>query len=336
MTIGIPRALLYWKRPQFWESFFKELGFEVLLSPKTNKEIVEMGVRASDPETCFSVKVFFGHLLWLEGKCDFIFVPCLKTNKEKLEYCPKFFGLPDLAKIMVHPVKSCQGQFNGANLVKSYEIGPRPSVKGGVFNRVKTPILTQTFDERKEKFLNTIEKLGRKLKKHKGEIRKAAEISEKKKKKMEEERNKNFFKKIGSNKPKIILISHPYNLQDEYVNLRLRENLEKLGAEPIFIDEIPNPKPQIPNKSQTPNSNWPKFHWEFGKEIMEKIEEILKYKIDGAIEISSFACGCDAVLKEFIEREFKKTKIPFLYLIIDEQVGEAGFQTRLEAFMDTI
>jgi len=62
----------------------------------------------------------------------------------------------------------------------------------------------------------------------------------------------------------------------------------------------------------------------------------LQYDITGVIEISSFACGCDAVLKEFVEKEFKSRKIPFLYLIIDEHAGEAGFQTRLEAFIDTI
>jgi len=62
----------------------------------------------------------------------------------------------------------------------------------------------------------------------------------------------------------------------------------------------------------------------------------LNYDIAGAIEISSFQCGCDAVLKEFVEKEFRERKIPFLYLMIDEHTGEAGLQTRLEAFMDTI
>jgi len=80
MKIGIPRALIYWKRPYFWENFFENLGFEVLLSPKTNKEIVEVGVKISDPETCFSNKVYFGHLKWLEGKCDLIFTTSTKAS----------------------------------------------------------------------------------------------------------------------------------------------------------------------------------------------------------------------------------------------------------------
>ena len=297
MTIGIPRALIYWKRPGFWESFFENLGCKVLLSPKTNKEIVEKGVKAADPETCFSFKVFWGHLLWLDEKCDFVFVPCLKTNKEKLEYCPKFFGLPDLAKILV-----------------------------------KTPILTEVFDARKEKFAKTLGKLGKKLNKSQTKIQEAIKIALFKEKEKKEKQKKDFLEKIESTKPKIVLVSHQYNLYDDYVNLRTKEKLEKLGAEVIFIDEVPI--------GETRNEIYPKFHWEFAKEIMEKIQAILNYPancgIVGAIEISSFQCGCDAVLKEFVEKEFKQNKIPFLYLIIDEQTGEAGLQTRLEAFMDTL
>jgi predicted nucleotide-binding protein (sugar kinase/HSP70/actin superfamily) len=296
MKIGIPRALTYWKRPYFWESFFENLGFGVLLSSKTNKEIVEIGVKISDPETCFSNKVYFGHLKWLEGKCDLIFVPRLR-RKGNLEYCPKFFGLPDLAKILV-----------------------------------KTKILTETFDEKKEKFEESLVKLGKKLGKKKEETEKAFREALKKEKEIREKQEKEALEKLKSNFKKIILISHPYNLYDEYVNLRIKERLEKLGVVPIFIEEIPTSN----FEHLTSNLEPPQFHWEFAKEIIGKINFVLKEKIDGAIQISSFACGCDAVLKEFIEKKLKEKKIPFLYLIIDEHTGEAGFQTRLEAFVDTI
>ena len=316
MTIGVPRALIYWKKPYFWENFFENLGFEVLLSLKTNKEIIEMGVKVADPETCFSNKVFWGHLLWLDGKCDLIFVPRLKINREGLEYCPKFFGIPDLAKILV-----------------------------------KTPILTETFDERKEKFKKTLERLGKKLRKNKEETERAFK-SAYLKFLIKKEVTEKFFEKIQSKKKKIILISHPYNLYDDYVNLRIEEKLEKLGTEPIFIDEVPLNRSRTTliedadirrklsalnqRNYQRESASTIQFHWEFGKEMMEGVEQILNYEIAGAIEISSFLCGCDAVLKEFVEKEFKIKKIPFLYLIIDEHTGDAGIQTRLEAFIDTL
>ena len=298
MTIGIPRALLYWKNPYFWETFFESLGEKVILSPETNKEIVEVGSKSSDPETCFSVKVFFGHLLWLDKKCDYIFVPRLKANHEKLEYCPKFFAMPDLAKISA-----------------------------------RTPILTEVFDERKMKYKKSLEKLGKKLNKDAKTIKEAIENSFLKQEELKKEKERDFLKKIKSNKRKIILISHQYNLYDKYINVGMIKKLENLGVEPIFIDEITSSVSRGGVGQGVFNI---RFHWEFGKEIMEKINEILKYKISGAIEISSFQCGCDAVLKEFAEKEFKEKKVPFLYLLIDEQTGEAGIQTRLEAFIDTI
>jgi len=299
MIIGIPKSLFYWKHPYFWETFFERLGAKIVFSPKTNKEIVESGTKFSDPETCFSIKVFFGHLLWLDGKCDYIFVPRLKTNKEKLEYCPKFFALPDLAKILV-----------------------------------KTPILTEIFDERKERFEKTLERLGKKIINNKKLIREAEEVAFLKQRELEEKQRNDFFEKIKSKRKKIVLISHQYNLYDDYVNLGIKRKLENLGVESIFINEVPLEIQKSNAKDQ--KLNWPKFHWEFGREIKEKIKVILNYNISGAIEISAFQCGCDAVLKEFVEREFKINKIPFLYLIIDEHTGEAGFQTRLEAFVDTV
>lgn len=289
MKIGIPKALIYWKKPYFFEIFFKALGFEVLLSPNTNKEIVEIGVKCADPETCYSIKVYFGHLKWLDKKCDLIFVPRFKKNELGFEYCPKFFALPDLAKISL-----------------------------------KTKILTEKYEGKFEKFLL---KLGKKLKKNRKEIFEAKEIAILKEKEFFDERFKLFEEKIKSQRKKIFLISHPYNLYDEFVNFRIKERLEKEGVEVILIEDV-----FLEEKLPFPYN----IHWEFGREIILKIDKILKFKISGAIQISSFACGCDAVLKEFVEKKFKESKIPYLYLIVDEQTGEAGFQTRLEAFLDTI
>jgi len=326
MKIGIPRALVYWKEPfssgshqgYFWKTFFENLGVNIVLSPQTNKEIIEMGVKVADPETCFATKVFLGHLLWLEGKVDYIFVPRLKTNEEKLEFCPRFFGLPDLVKILV-----------------------------------KTKILTESFDFRKNGSLEKpLWNLGKKLKVKEEKIKKSIEIAFQKEKEIKQKEEEEFFKKIKSEKQKIVLISHPYNLYDDFVNVGIEKKLKDLGAEVIFIDEVPLNRSRTTliedadirrkisafdqRSDQRESAVSIKFHWEFGKEIMEKIEEILKYKTSGVIEISSFLCGCDAVLKEFVEKAFKTAKIPFLYLIIDENTGDAGVQTRLEAFIDTL
>ena len=105
-----------------------------------------------------------------------------------------------------------------------------------------------------------------------------------------------------------------------------------MGVELILIDEVP----ENSGVERIIDPENPVWHWEFGKEIISQLENALDYKLDGAIEISSFQCGCDAVLKEFVEKELKKKSVPFLYLLIDEHTAEAGIQTRLEAFIDTL
>ena len=47
ITIGIPKALLYYKYGELWTSFFEELGCEIIISPNTNKEILDNGIKFS-------------------------------------------------------------------------------------------------------------------------------------------------------------------------------------------------------------------------------------------------------------------------------------------------
>ena len=55
--------------------------------------------------------------------------------------------------------------------------------------------------------------------------------------------------------------------------------------------------------------------------------------IDGIICLSSFSCGTDSFTMEMIKNY---TKLPVLVLKLDEMTGEAGFDTRLEAFCEVI
>ncbi len=193
---------------------------------------------------------------------------------------------------------------------------------------LKTPVLSTKIDLTKDTLKEIAFKIGRQLGEKDNLIYDAFQKGLQVKTLAEEKSKEAYQNKIGSAKKKVVLIGHPYNLYDNYVNMDVKDKLEKLGIEAIFIDEVPILKEDEGSKI--------KFHWESGKEMLSRAQKIAKEDIAGAIEISAFQCGCDAVIKEFIEREFRQRKIPFLYLLIDEQTAEAGLQTRLEAFADTL
>ena len=59
--------------------------------------------------------------------------------------------------------------------------------------------------------------------------------------------------------------------------------------------------------------------------------------IDGVIHVTAFSCGPDAIVDKLLELEAKRPGAkPFLALGLDEQTGEAGALTRLEAFVDML
>ncbi|HHP51453.1 MAG TPA: hypothetical protein ENM97_06740, partial [Moorella mulderi] len=58
-----------------WEAFFKYLDVEVLVSPPTSREILDMGVSLAPAEACLPVKVYYGHAAWLAPRVDTLFVP---------------------------------------------------------------------------------------------------------------------------------------------------------------------------------------------------------------------------------------------------------------------
>ena len=73
ITIGIPRGLLYYRHKYLYETFFKELGINILISPnieiKDNKNI------------CNFLKIFFEHINYLKDKVDYILVPFSINDK---------------------------------------------------------------------------------------------------------------------------------------------------------------------------------------------------------------------------------------------------------------
>ena len=77
----------------------------------------------------------------------------------------------------------------------------------------------------------------------------------------------------------------------------------------------------------------PTLKWEFSKEIVGGVQ-LYKDKIDGIILLSAFPCGPDSMVNEMIIRRFRG--IPILNIVLDDQDGTAGLETRLESFIDIL
>ena len=120
--IGIPRSLFYYRFASFWVCFFSALGAEIIVSDRTNKRILDDGVKNCVDEACLPIKLFYGHVLNLRDKVDYILVPRFTSISGNEYICPEFGGLPDMIR---HTLKGLPGLIDT-------EINMRKSARGGL------------------------------------------------------------------------------------------------------------------------------------------------------------------------------------------------------------
>ncbi|WP_129597471.1 acyl-CoA dehydratase activase-related protein [Anaerophilus nitritogenes] len=315
MKIGIPRGLLYDHYQFLWKSFFENLGAEVVISQKTNKKIVDDGVAVTVDEACLPVKVYHGHVMDLRDKVDFIFVPKIMSIHEKEYICPKFCGLPEMIKTSISNLPTIIDPTidfikNKKHLLEIvYEIG------GYV-----------TYDKRKIRL--SFEEALKSHQNYKNKMKQGFFPMD-----LDKKHEEKHEAKHKEDTQKILLLGHPYNIYDEYLSMNIVEKLRKYGMTVITQDHFS--KDQI---NPQMNELQKKMFWTFGRKMLGAALYAMEQEdIQGIIYLSSFGCGIDSVIADIVERRTRRnSKKPYILLTMDEHTGEAGIDTRIEAFVDMI
>ena len=297
LTVGIPRAMLYYRYHVLWETFFHELGVDTVVSAPTSRETFLTGAAHANDETCLSEKIFLGHVAELVGKCDFILTPRICNLGRRREYCVRFQAMPDLTR--------------------------------NSFPETELKLLTYSVDEihgarEKDAFLGMGKELGfprKAVKRAYDRARKADEDAWAKRVRAEE-------KKYSQEGIRILIAGHSYVYQDPYFGGMVTDELRKLDVIPVRADVTDRKKALDLSVQVSPTCKW-----EVSREILGSIAEHRK-KVDGIILLSAFPCGPDAMVNELLVRKLQG--IPVLNLVLDGQTGAAGIETRLESFIDII
>lgn len=310
VRVGIPRALLYYNFYPFWKTFLTELGAEVIVSSPTNRQILSDGVKYAVDEVCLPVKIFFGHVISLKDKVDYLFIPRIASIEKKFFICAKFWGLPDVIRNSLEDIP---------------------------------PLLTTDIDLNRKSLFHSMWQLGRRLRANFFKIhtayRKARGIQEKFLQSRQQIRSPAEFlalleeekvKVNWANNYKIGLIGHPYNIYDDYLNIDIAARLEEMGAS-IVTPEMLSLTLLYEETKRLSRKNY----WTYGKDMLGAAHYLARGKVDGLIFLVSFNCGPDSLLTELAVRKIEN-KIPILLLIFDEERAEAGMMTRIESFMEIV
>ena len=293
IRIGIPRALHYYYFGNIWKNYFENIDCEVIISPPTNREIINNGINYANDEMCLALKVYLGHIAYLQDKCDYILVPRIDKYDVNNQTCTNFLAIYDIVNNL----------FNGKILNYNIDI------------------------TRKETELVGLVEIGQVLGLQVSEAirayNKAIEVVNKIKR---NEININI-QKLRSKDKKILVVSHPYVIYDQYFGIPIIKMLKKANVEVIYSDKF-----DTDTTNNLSNKISSTLYWKFNREEIGSIE-LAKKDIDGVIFISSFPCGPDSLANELAMR---RIDLPYLNIIIDDIDALTGIETRIESFIDII
>lgn len=346
MKLGFPRALTYYDYYPFWAGFFHELGIELVTSPITNRDIMEIGLKKAPDETCLPVKILVGHLNAM-GPVDGIFLPRLVSMVENTYLCPKILGLPESVlhalptglEVYTVDVNWRNGKREVLKKLELFglELGLSKIKVREAFIEAQRWLQTYErmrqagwgFEESIECFENLAEpskldKLGLQPIPNKKDV-----LSEFEEGWMLDKEG--IGRKTREDRPKIALIGHSYLAYESYANLNLLQRLRD-KADVYVVENVDSEL--IEQKQKTLSK---KIFWSHAKKIYGAGGSFVDDpKVDGLIYLSCFGCGTDSMTQDLLSRRARAQQKPFMVVTLDEHTGEAGLVTRIEAFLDML
>lgn len=304
-SVGIPRSLMVYDYAPLLVGFLNALGAKVVISSKTNKQIMEQAVELGYTDTCFPVKLLYGHAASLNG-VDYLLFPSAirmgrKEGEENQKYtCPLVQASPyiirhalSLEKRLLVPVIDFSR--SDAETINSFA---EVAVKMG-FSRKKGEAAARAGIEAQREFEARLVESGKKL----------------------------LERLHEDNQLGVVLFSRSYVSQDSGANLGIAEKLAQLGVVPVPLDFLPLASVNVKKYSDRPY--WISEAKHLAGAALTAADPLLY-----GLVLTNFGCGPNSFIINEVE-DIMGGK-PLGQLEIDEHAAEAGIVTRLEAFIDTI
>ncbi|MDR0639586.1 MAG: acyl-CoA dehydratase activase [Spirochaetaceae bacterium] len=315
ITIGIPRVLDFWRTMPFFTTFFKALGFDVVVSRKSTRKLYEKALQSVASDTvCFPAKLTHGHIHDLAAlKVDRIFFPQLfhipsdNGDKNSVYTCPVLKGYPIVNKYSDDPERNWQIQFDSPvfhwfkNQDRNHQLCMFMRDTFGI-DAQDTKQAIAFADAAFERFRDEMT----------GKARKVIEETEK------------------AGRFAVVIAGRHYQF-DELVNHEIAKYFTNVGIPVIPLDALPGIGEVDLSKTMIDiiNNNHARL---LSGAIIAAQHPALEY-----VEIYSFGCGHDALFTDEVTRVMREIagKAP-LILKLDESDVQGPLRIRVRSFIETV
>jgi predicted CoA-substrate-specific enzyme activase len=311
-VVAIPQALIAWQLLPMFSRFFQSLGFEILLSGRTDRIIIRRGIESIPSSPCFPVKAAFGHVRkLLDQQPDYLFIPFV-VDLPPLSKDNRLSKLCPYVQSFASQVRSAFVDHMGRTrlIAEPLHLGLGPRAMKNSFaalagqlnirDRRQIGLAVRSAQQAQDAFREEMARKGR-----------------------------DILDSLKPDEKLFVLFSRPYNGLDEGLNLRLSQKLEAMN-----IRWIPMEMLDLASAPLTDPVLHSKVYWNYGQKILRAAEIVRRDNRLFAIYLSNFSCGPDSILQHFFD-EIMRPK-PALILEVDEHSADAGLITRLEAFFESL
>ena len=306
-TVGLPLGLNMYELLPFWSTFFRKLGFNVLVSPLSDRKIYLEGQHTIPSDTaCYPAKIMHGHIEWLlKNDPDVIFYPDMSYNVEEglgVNHfnCPVVAYYPQVIKDNVSELSKTVYICDFMSLANPKQFEKR------IFDVITKYFPNITKKEIKSACKAAYEEYGKYLE----------NIREKGKEIIETAKQKGM--------PIIVLAGRPYHLDPE-INHGIDNLLCELGAAVISEDSVSGAVDPFPVDVRN--------QWTYHARLYAAakfVGEADKKTDINLVQLVSFGCGVDAVTTDEVRFILEKNGKLYTQLKIDEisNMGAATIRLR--------
>ncbi|MCF0143312.1 MAG: 2-hydroxyacyl-CoA dehydratase, partial [Parasporobacterium sp.] len=313
-VIGIPRVLNMYENYPYWATFFKELGYSVVLSPVSTRKIYELGIESIPSESeCYPAKISHGHIQWLinEG-IKTIFYPSIAYERNETPdsnnhfNCPVVISYPENIKNNVEDLEKYNIDF----------IHPFLSMTDSntlAFGLVKC-FCNEKYGLSKEEVVNAAHKAFDELMAFTEDIRnKGKEVLD-------------FLNETG--RQGIVLAGRPYHLDPE-INHGIPELITSNGIAVLTEDSVAHlgevERPLIVMDQ-----------WMYHSRLYKAANYIKTIDNLNLIQLNSFGCGLDAVTTDCVNDILSNSGKIYTVLKIDEISNLGAARIRIRSLIQAL
>lgn len=308
-VIGIPYALMIHKFFPMANAFFRALGFSVLLSSPTNENTIKLSQENAEAETCYPVKLLYGHMKELmDKKADYIFMPSIRTLKHEKSGIKHNYGCVYMQTAPRMIADSLRIEEEGIKLLNplfDLDFGKEAMVSA---------------------MLETAKNLGIPKPLAMPALLKGAMAVRRHTARTEEEGRK-LLSLIKQDEKVIVIIAHNYDISDKVLNMGIPELFAKRGYKVMTLSHLEAHDIDL-------SGEYPGLYWPFGQHIISGAKIVRDNPNLFAVYLTNHGCGPDTMLRYLFRHEMKGK--PYLEIETDEHFSPIGVITRIEAFLNSI